>query len=75
MTHTLTSDALLRMTASPQLPLVAQIAVRFAGAVTAWDARARSRKALAKLDDRLLCDIGVSAKDARTEAARMFWRL
>lgn len=48
-------------------------------AVSAWRwieacrARARQRRALARLDDRLLADIGVSRREAAMEAARPFW--
>ncbi len=36
-------------------------------------ARSRQRKALAKLDDRLLRNIGITRTEARKEAARPFW--
>lgn len=35
--------------------------------------RAHQRRALAKLDDRLLRDIGITRKQALTEAGRSFW--
>lgn len=35
---------------------------------------ARERRALARLDDRLLCDIGVSPEAARQEAEKSFWQ-
>jgi uncharacterized protein YjiS (DUF1127 family) len=38
-------------------------------------ARRRDRRLLAHLDDHLLNDIGLSPDDARTEAAKPFWRL
>lgn len=38
-----------------------------------WIARARERRALSKLDSRLLRDIGVDPADAAQEAARPFW--
>ncbi|MEO0676772.1 MAG: DUF1127 domain-containing protein [Pseudomonadota bacterium] len=34
---------------------------------------ARSRRALSRLDDEALADIGLSAKEARNEADRPFW--
>lgn len=34
----------------------------------------RQRKALARLDEHLLCDIGLSAADARYAASRPFWQ-
>jgi uncharacterized protein YjiS (DUF1127 family) len=36
--------------------------------------RARQRRALAELDDRLLRDIGITAYDAAHEAGKPFWR-
>jgi uncharacterized protein YjiS (DUF1127 family) len=40
----------------------------------AWYRRAQSRIALSKLDQRLLDDIGISAKDAAAEAHKPFWK-
>lgn len=39
-----------------------------------WFERSRQRRALAKLDDRMLRDIGVSRADANREAEKPFWR-
>ena len=36
-------------------------------------ARQRSRAALARLDERLLADIGLTREQADTEAAKPFW--
>ncbi len=41
--------------------------------VARWYGRARERRALAHLDERMLRDIGISAADARREAAKPFW--
>ncbi len=40
----------------------------------AWLAKARGRRELAALDDRLLRDIGVTAAEARRESVVPFWR-
>lgn len=37
-------------------------------------ARRRQREALRGLDDRLLCDIGKTRREAETEAAKPFWQ-
>ena len=50
------------------------ILVRLARAAFQWQARAAQRHALAKLDDRLLQDIGVDRASAKAEAAKPFWR-
>lgn len=39
-----------------------------------WIERAYQRQQLAKLDDRMLKDIGVSRADASNEIAKPFWR-
>ncbi len=41
--------------------------------LSAWRALGRQRRDLAKLDAQQLCDIGVSAQQAKTEAARPVW--
>ncbi len=40
-----------------------------------WQERARQRRQLASLDDRLLSDMGVSRAEAEHEAAIPFWRV
>jgi uncharacterized protein YjiS (DUF1127 family) len=45
-----------------------------AGRVRAWIERRRTRDALAELDARLLEDVGLTRQEARTEAAKPFWR-
>lgn len=42
--------------------------------VLLWHHRARSRRALARLDTRLLRDIGIDRLDAAEEARKPFWR-
>jgi uncharacterized protein YjiS (DUF1127 family) len=39
-----------------------------------WLARIRQRQALARLDDRLLRDIGVTRDQAKAESRKPFWR-
>lgn len=41
--------------------------------LSAWRALGRQRRDLAKLDAQQLCDIGISAQQAKTEAARPVW--
>lgn len=50
------------------LPLFALQLVGF------WRDLARQRRALGRLDDRLLKDIGVSRADVEQEVAKPFWR-
>ena len=42
--------------------------------VAVWRQRARQRRQLARLDDALLKDIGLTRCDAEMEAAKPFWR-
>ncbi len=39
-----------------------------------WRERARQRRHLASLEDRLLKDMGISRADAEREASKPFWR-
>ncbi|GHF56554.1 DUF1127 domain-containing protein [Seohaeicola zhoushanensis] len=74
MTRLLTQPSLALLAASPRLPVIAMVALRFAGAVTQWDQRSRTRRALSSLDDHMLRDIGVTHAQARKEAKRPFWQ-
>ncbi len=55
-------------------PVAARWAMAFAVMVTKWDTRYRTRKALQKLTDEQLADIGLERDVAYTEARRPFWR-
>ncbi|MBR9970984.1 DUF1127 domain-containing protein [Magnetospirillum sulfuroxidans] len=48
--------------------------IRGIDAVMTWIERAQQRRALARLDDRLLRDIGISRADALREADRAAWK-
>ncbi len=45
-----------------------------ASAVATWSVRARQRRHLVELDDRLLRDIGIDRAAAMQEADKPFWR-
>lgn len=74
MTRMMHSPALLLLNASPRLPLIAALAVRFAATVTKWEQNRRTRLNLGTLDDHLLRDVGLTRQAARDEAARRFWQ-
>ena len=42
--------------------------------VQTWRDRARQRRSLSQLDDRLLRDIGITRYDVLSEATKPFWR-
>jgi len=43
-------------------------------AVLTWQRRHRARATLARLDEHMLRDIGLSVSDARAEISKPFWR-
>jgi uncharacterized protein YjiS (DUF1127 family) len=51
----------------------ASATTRTLAALFAWLERARSRRQLAELDDRMLADIGLDRATAHEEAERPFW--
>lgn len=74
MTHAPQLPALTLLNASPRLPLLAALAVRFAAYVTMWEQRRRTRVNLSHLDDRLLADVGLTRLQAYKETSRHFWQ-
>ena len=74
MTRAMHSPALTLLNASPRLPLIAAVAVRFAATVTRWEQRRRTRLNLSRLDDRLLKDVGLTRMAAKREYDRLFWQ-
>ncbi|WP_334223880.1 DUF1127 domain-containing protein [Thiosocius teredinicola] len=67
-----------RMVSLPSLSALLQRVGRFVDSLFALVAlmfqRARQRRALARLDPRLLRDIGISPEQARQEIDKPFWR-
>ena len=55
------------------LPLLSQAALRLAYLLFVWTARSRGRKALGRLTDAHLADIGLTRRDATAEAGKWFW--
>lgn len=74
MTRSMHTPALMLLNASPRLPLIAALAVRFAATVTKWEQRRRTRVNLSYLDDHLLKDVGLTRTRADQEVARRFWQ-
>ena len=74
MTQTMTTNTLSHLSARQEIPLMATLAIRFAGLVTTWDTRHRSRKKLKSLEWHLVSDIGRTLAEAMNEARKPFWR-
>lgn len=61
-------------TASISRPIEARSFRGLVALAETWLERRRSRRALAALDARLLCDIGLTPSDAIAESAMPFWK-
>jgi len=55
-------------------PSLERTLVDVAGLIALWQERSRQRRALMKLDDRMLRDIGIARSEAEYEADKPFWR-
>ena len=51
-----------------------RLATLWADALATWLERGRQRRALRRLDDRMLRDIGLSHADVELEAGKPFWQ-
>jgi uncharacterized protein YjiS (DUF1127 family) len=51
------------------------VPLRLAGRVIEWQERARQRAMLARLDDHLLRDLGLTRAEALREYGKPFWRV
>ena len=60
--------------AATSLRRLRELPGRILETLLAWQERARQRHALARLDDRMLRDIGASRADVEAECAKPFWR-
>jgi uncharacterized protein YjiS (DUF1127 family) len=59
---------------SAPLPPLSRFLVSVALMLATWETRRRGRLALARLDDHLLRDIGLSDGRGTREAAKAFWQ-
>ncbi|MFK7881939.1 DUF1127 domain-containing protein [Roseobacter sp.] len=76
MAHALTPSpkSLAYLQEAKTMPTVAIIAVEFAVCVSKWATRRETRRALKQLTDWELRDVGLTPRQARDEAAKVFWR-
>ena len=57
-----------------QLPVASTLALTFANTVARWSDRSKQRRALARLSDAHLDDVGLSRTQATAEANKNFWQ-
>ncbi|MDN5787716.1 DUF1127 domain-containing protein [Pseudorhodobacter sp.] len=55
-------------------PAAANSVFALASAFVTWGQRQQSRRALARLDDAMLADIGLCHREAQVEIRKPFWR-
>lgn len=58
---------------SMPLPPISRLLMAVAVAVARWEMNLRTRKALERLDDHLLRDVGLTQAQAQAEWDRPFW--
>lgn len=69
-----TREIALNLAERTQLPVASTMALKFANMVACWSDRSKQRRALSKLSDQQLDDIGVSRTRATAEANKRFWQ-
>lgn len=72
--HAIRHGRLTYLETQGPLQALADVALRVAVVLTKWSRRARTRRALERLNADQLRDIGLSAEEAWREAALPFWR-
>jgi uncharacterized protein YjiS (DUF1127 family) len=70
--HTIAGDR--RRASGISWEQVAGVCRRALALLGAWRERERERQELARLDDRLLADVGISPEQRARECAKCFWR-
>ncbi len=70
----LSTETLAYLTEARIVPTVSVIAVEFAVCMSKWATRRETRRALKRLTDWELRDVGLTPEQARYEAAKVFWR-
>ena len=72
--NTTASDFSFRSCPAPRRPDAGRGRLPIIATIALWCHRVRTRRELARLNDRMLRDIGIDSYDAEREAAKPFWR-
>ena len=73
-TQTLTSRKLQKLEQAARVPVLATLLLVIAVELTKCAHRYRTRTRLARLDNHMLRDIGVTPEQAQREAQKSFWQ-
>ncbi len=73
MTHITYNTETQALLSRPAITEAKSLFLRAAQALWVWQSRADSRNALAKLDDHMLEDIGLTRADVMRETRKPFW--
>ncbi|OUR75402.1 hypothetical protein A9Q83_18455 [Alphaproteobacteria bacterium 46_93_T64] len=71
--NTLTTKMKCAETAAPE-NVIQSILVESAKKISLWHGKSRQRQTLSNLTNDQLCDIGLSAKQAKSEYTKVFWQ-
>ena len=72
--QTIRQGRLIFLDTHAPLPAPAELALHIAVTLTRWSQRARTRRALKRLEREALADIGLTPDQAWREAVLPFWR-
>ncbi|WP_193222012.1 DUF1127 domain-containing protein [Amylibacter sp. SFDW26] len=72
--HSYTAEIALNLANRADLPVLSQVAIRFANTVAKWADRYKSRRDLSTMTPERLKDIGITEYDAYHESRKSFWR-
>ena len=70
----LSPETLTYLTKARIVPAAAVIAVEFAACLSKWATRRQTRRALRQLEDWQLSDVGLTPRQAQSEASKAFWK-
>ena len=72
--HSHTAQIALNLAHRTDLPVLSQVAIRFANTAAKWADRYKSRQKLGTMTPEQMKDIGITEYDAYHESRKSFWR-